>query len=160
MDAALLVEPPLTAADVARGVARLFWAAGAVAQGEFTLACGRRADLAVLWPSGELALVEIKVSAADLKGDAKWPDYLDWCDRFFWAVPPDLAPLLDAPGFAPGHAGLIVADRHGAALLRDAAAAPLPAARRKAMHLRFARVAAARLMCAADPSLALRDPAL
>ena len=152
--------PPPTAADLARGLGRLFWAAGAVVQGEFTLACGRRADLAVLWPSGELALVEIKVRAADLHADTKWPDYLDWCDRFFWAVPPHLAARLDAPGFAPGRAGLIVADRHGAVLVRDARATPLPAARRRAMQLRFARAAAARLMCAADPALAAGDAAL
>jgi hypothetical protein len=32
---------------------------------------------------GELTIVEIKVSKADLLGDQKWTDYLDYCDRFF-----------------------------------------------------------------------------
>lgn len=150
---ALAPDPPVTAADLARGVGRLFWAAGAVVQAEFTLACGRRADLAVLWPAGELGLVEIKVSAADLKGDAKWGDYLDWCDRFLWAVPPALVPLLAQEIFAPARCGLIVADRHGADLLRAPADHPLASARRRALHLRFARAAAARLMRAADPAL-------
>lgn len=153
MAAALDPDPPLTAAQLARGVGRLFWAVGAVVQAEFTLACGRRADLAVLWPSGEIGLVEIKVSAADLRGDSKWGDYLDWCDRFFWAVPPVLAPLLAQEAFAPARCGLIVADRHGADVLRSPADHPLAPARRRALHLRFARAAAARLMRAADPAL-------
>ena len=54
---------------------------------------GRRADLMAIGPKGELTIVEIKVSKADLLGDQKWTDYLEYCDRFFWAVPQALAPL-------------------------------------------------------------------
>ena len=46
-------------------------------------------------PKGGLTIVEIKVAKADLVGDGKWFDYLDYCDRFYWAVPPSLSGLLD-----------------------------------------------------------------
>jgi hypothetical protein len=104
-------------------------------------------------PKGGLTIVEIKVSRADLQGDGKWTDYLDYCDRFFWAVPASLAGLLEQERFQPGAAGLIVADRYDAAVVRDAALRPLAAARRKAELLRFARRAARRLSAQIDPSL-------
>ena len=83
----------------------------------------------------------IKVARADLVGDCKWTDYLDYCDRFFWAVPPDLAAICEGERFLPGEAGLIVADRYDAALVRDAEL------------LRFARRAARRLSVQIDPTL-------
>ena len=94
-----------------------------------------------------ITIVEIKVSRADLLGDCKWPDYLDYCDRFFWAVPAGfaLAPF-EQPCFHPGACGLLVADRDHAAIVRDAAIRKLPAARRKAETLRFASRAARRLV--------------
>ncbi len=45
----------------------------------------------------------------------------------------------------PAEAGLIVADGFNGAVLRDTAARPLAGARRKAVTLLFARLAAARL---------------
>lgn len=102
---------------------------------------------------GGLTIVEIKVSKADLIGDIKWTDYLDYCDHFFWAVPPQLAPILEEERYLPGDAGLIVADRYDAAVLRQAAYRPLAPARRKAELLRFARRAARRLSAQIDPSL-------
>jgi len=104
-------------------------------------------------PRGELTIVEIKVSRADLLGDQKWVDYLDYCDRFFWAVPQALAALLEDPRFMPGQAGLLVADRYDAAVIREPATRPLATARRKAETLRFARRAARRLSAQIDPSL-------
>ena len=57
----------------------------------------------------------------------------------------------------PGEAGLIVADRYDAAVVREAAHRPLAPARRKAELLRFARRAARRLSAQVDPSLGDAD---
>jgi hypothetical protein len=102
---------------------------------------------------GGLTIVEIKVAKSDLVGDSKWGDYLEYCDRFFWAVPPHLASLLNEQRYLPSEAGLIVADRYDAAVVRDAAHRPLAPARRKAELLHFARRAARRLSAQIDPSL-------
>ena len=120
---------------------------------EVPLPNGRRADLMAIDAKGGLTIVEIKVSRADLQGDGKWTDYLDYCDRFYWAVPATLAGLLENERFQPEAAGLIVADRYDAAVVREAAARPLAPARRKAELLRFARRAARRLSAQIDPSL-------
>lgn len=145
-------ESPI-AAEVARGVTRLFCRQDLFAICEMPLPNGRRADLMAIDARGGLTIVEIKVARADLLGDGKWLDYLDYCDRFYWAVPPTLARLLDEERYLPGEAGLIVADRYDAAIVRDAAHRPLAAARRKAEVLRFARRAARRLSAQIDPSL-------
>ena len=102
---------------------------------------------------GALTIVEIKVAKADLLGDSKWTDYLEYCDRFFWAVPPDLVSICNGERFLPNDAGLIVADRYDAELVREASHRPLAPARRKAELLRFARRAARRLSAQIDPSL-------
>lgn len=144
---------PPVAIEVARGVTRLFnrWDLFAIC--EVPLPNGRRADLMGIDPKGQLTIVEIKVSKADLTGDGKWTDYLDYCDRFFWAVPRHLSALLDEDRFLPDTAGVIVADRYDAAVLREAPHRPLAAARRKAELLRFARRAARRLSAQIDPTL-------
>jgi len=102
---------------------------------------------------GCLTIVEIKVARSDLLGDCKWTDYLDYCDRFYWAVPPTLAEILGDERFLPDNASLIVADRYDAALVREAAHRPLAPARRKSELLRFARRAARRLSQQIDPTL-------
>lgn len=140
------------APDVLRGVCRLFHHMGLATLAEVPLRNGRRADIVAVDAKGVLTIVEIKVSLADLKGDAKWPDYLDFCDRFFWAVSPAIpAALLDDEAFRPDLAGLIVADRFDATVLRDAATTPLSAARRRTEVLRFGRCAASRLLRQTDP---------
>jgi hypothetical protein len=153
-----LADGPPIAADVARGVSRLLFRADRMALCEVPLGNGRRADIMAIDGKGGIVIVEIKVSRADLLGDMKWPDYLDYCDRFYWAVPPgfDLSPF-DDPAFRPEVAGLIVADRYDAALLREAALRPMPAARRRAETLRFARRSARRMMAALDPGLDVVD---
>jgi hypothetical protein len=145
-------EPPI-AQDVARGVTRLLCRHDQFAICEMPLPNGRRADLMAIDAKGCLTIVEIKVARADLLGDSKWQDYLDYCDRFFWAVPPSLARILDEERYLPNAAGLIVADRYDAAVVRDAAVRPLAPARRKAEVLRFARRAARRLAAQIDPTL-------
>src|SRR5918997_4217496 len=98
---ACFADSPIAAQDVAR---------------EVPLPNGRRADMVAIDAKGVLTIVEIKVSRADLLGDHKWPDYLDYCDRFYWAVPAgfELAPF-EEPSFQPQCCGLIVADRYDAA---------------------------------------------
>ena len=160
MDAAAILPPcfadaPPIAADVARGVTRLFCRQDLFAICEVPLPNGRRADMMAIDAKGALTIVEIKVARADLVGDCKWTDYLDYCDRFFWAVPQALSLILDQDCFLPDRAGLIVADRYDAAIVRDAVHAPLAPARRKAELLRFARRAARRLSAQIDPTLGL-----
>ena len=145
-------EPPI-AADVARGVTRLFCRQDLFAVCEMPLPNGRRADLMAIDPKGEFTIVEIKVAKADLLGDGKWTDYLEYCDRFFWAVPPSLAHILEEDRYLPGAAGLIVADRYDAAIVRQPSHRPMAPARRKSELLRFARRAARRLSAQIDPSL-------
>ena len=146
-------DAPLIAAEVARGVTRLFCRSDLFAICEVPLPNGRRADMMAIDGKGALTIVEIKVAKADLLGDSKWTDYLQYCDRFFWAVPPDLAPICNGERFMPNEAGLIVADRYDAVLMREAVHRPLAPARRKAELLRFARRAARRLSAQIDPSM-------
>lgn len=151
-------DQPLVAQDVARGVTRLFFRQDLFALCEVPLPNGRRADMVALDARGILTIVEIKVSRADLLGDQKWTDYLEYCDRFFWAVPAGfpLAPF-EGDCLGPDCAGLIVADRYDAEVVRPAPVRPLVAARRKAETLRFARRAARRLAGDLDPGLAGLD---
>jgi hypothetical protein len=151
-------DAPLAAQDVARGVTRLFFRQDLFAMCEVPLPNGRRADMMAICGKGLLTIVEIKVSKADLMGDHKWPDYLDFCDRFFWAVPSGfgLEPFQEA-SFRPECCGLIVADRYDAAVVRDAPLRKLAGARRKAETLRFARRAARRLTGEVDSELLAFD---
>ena len=152
-DSPCFIDAPPIATDVARGVTRLLCRHDLFAICEMPLPNGRRADLMAIDAKGSLTIVEIKVARADLLGDGKWRDYLDYCDRFFWAVPPLLAHILEEERYLPGEAGLIVADRYDAAIVREAVHRPLAPARRKAEVLRFARRAARRLAAQIDPSL-------
>lgn len=143
---------PLIAGDVARGVTRLLLRHDYHAIAEMPLAGGRRADLMAIDARGRIIIVEIKVSRADLLGDAKWTEYLAHCDRFFWAVPAgfDLSPF-ESEGFLPGRAGLIVADRYDAAIVREAETVALAGATRRNCTLAFARRAARRVITLIDP---------
>ena len=135
-----------TALAVARGTARLLHAHGFTVVSELPLPSGRRADLVALDSSGEIWIVEIKSSLIDFQVDTKWPEYAEFCDRFFFAKPPELD-----PGIFPASEGLIVADAHEAALLRTADAHPLPGARRRALTLKLARLGADRVHTLMDP---------
>ncbi|MEM8825352.1 MAG: MmcB family DNA repair protein [Pseudomonadota bacterium] len=154
---ASLADPDsaLTAQDVARGIGRLFWHRRLTVLSEVMLPGGRRVDLMALSDDGHIAIVEIKVAVADLRGDTKWTGYLPWCDRFYWGIPAGFdAALLDQERFQPGDCGLLVADRFEAAELRQAADDRLSPARRKRVTALFARTAASRLMRLNDPVLA------
>ena len=143
-----------TAADVARGVSRLLMQEGFSPILEFSLANGRRLDVAALGADGTVVGVEIKVALADLRCDLKWPEYLEFCELFYFAIPPDFPDEV-----VPEGTGLIVADRYGGAIVRPALPTVLHASRRKAVTLRFAKVAAERLALALDLALDSRQTA-
>jgi hypothetical protein len=136
-----------TAAAVQRGVCRMLRTAGFASLTEFPLATGRRADVIAINLKGRIFIVEIKSSPADYRSDGKWPEYWSFCDRLYFAVPPELPRELIAP-----EAGLIVADAWGAEILRHPPDRPLAPARRKAVTLGFARAAALRLHSVHDPN--------
>ena len=135
-----------TALLVQRGVCRLLRAAGFATLTEFTLATGRRADVIALNPSGLIWIVEIKSSLEDFRADSKWPEYRDYCDRLFFAIPQAME-----QDIIPAESGLIVADGWGADILRHPPETPLHASRRKAVTLAFGRAAALRLHGLYDP---------
>lgn len=131
---------------LARGVTRHLQSYGFVSLQEFSPTRGLRADVMALGPRGEFWLVECKSSRVDFQTDRKWLGYLDWCDRYFWAVD-DVFPT----ELLPEDSGLIIADGFDAEIIRDGEVRPLAAARRKALMLRFATAAARRLQRWTDP---------
>ena len=136
-----------TALAVARGTQRLLLTLGLSCVAELPLVSGRRADLVGLGGDGEIWIVEIKSSAADLRADQKWNDYRSHCDRLFFATTREVPCEL-----FPRDAGLIVADAYGAWIIGEAPEHRLPAATRRSMTLAFARAAALRLSALADPA--------
>jgi hypothetical protein len=129
------------ATGIGRGVARLLRNMDADCLFEFKLRARRRADVIGLGRDGAFTIVEIKSSTADFRADGKWPDYTGFCDRFYFAVPPDFPVRI-----LPEDCGVIVADGYGGEVIRPAPEMPLNAARRRALTLLFARTAATRLM--------------
>lgn len=136
-----------TALRVQRGVMRLLRETYDMAcYAEVTLRSGRRADVLGVGPKGEIWIVEIKSSLLDFQVDKKWHEYREFSDRFFFAKPPEL----DA-GIFPQSEGLIVADGHDGAILRDSPDTPMAPARRKALMLKLARLGADRIHVLMDP---------
>lgn len=139
---------------ITRGACRTLSDMGFSVLTEFRLGSGRRADVTGLNAKGMMVIVEVKSSLADYRADAKWPEYLPYCDSFYFAVADGFPrQILSRPEAMPEVCGLIVADRFGGAVLRHAAERKMNAARRRAELLRFARKAAARWQRAADPSI-------
>jgi hypothetical protein len=125
---------------------RLLESLGHAVLAEFPLRSGRRADILSVGEKGEIWIVEVKSGVPDFRSDHKWQDYLEWCDRFFFAVGPEFpADIL------PSTAGLFISDEYGAVLAREPGTYPLAGARRKALTLRFAHLAARRLSGRYDP---------
>jgi hypothetical protein len=146
---------PHTAQGLTRGIGRLFARNGIWCLPEMPLRCGRRADLMGLDEKGRVVIVEIKVSRADLLGDAKWTDYLDYCDRFFWCLPPRLdRACLETEAFLPGRCGVILADSYDAEIVRPAPLLQLAPARRKVEVERLARASLRRVVTSTDPHTA------
>lgn len=139
---------PETTRRVTRGAARLFEDLGCAVVTEFPLANGRRADVAALAVDGRITLVEVKSGIPDFRADSKWHEYLDFCDAFYFAVAPEFPRELLPDS---GTCGIVIADAWEAAILRQAPARTLAAARRKAVTIRLARLAAVRLRAMTDP---------
>ena len=136
-----------TALRLQRGVMRMLREVHDMAcYAEVTLRSGRRADVLGVGPKGEVWIVEIKSSLIDFQVDKKWPEYREFSDKFFFAKPPEL----DGAIF-PESEGLIVADGHDGAILRDSPNTPLNPARRKALMLKLARLGADRIHLLMDP---------
>jgi len=132
---------PETTAAVTRGAARLLLDIGYAPLAEVTLPNGRRADLMALGRKGQICIVEVKSSVEDYRTDQKWGEYAPYCDAFYFAVPPHFPREV-----LPIGPGLIVADGFGGAVLIEAPLTPLVTARRKALTLGFARLAAMRAL--------------
>ncbi|EPX82037.1 Transcription elongation factor [Salipiger mucosus DSM 16094] len=135
---------------LARGVCRHLAGHGFAVVEEFVPERGKRVDVMALGAKGEIWVVECKSSRADFTSDGKWQGYLDWCDRYFWAVdeqfPTDLL---------PEGTGLIIADAYDAEILRMGPETKLAGARRNALIRRFAQHAARRLQALRDPEARL-----
>ena len=130
---------PAVTLEVTRGAARLLVGLGFAPLAEVCLPNGRRADLMALGPKGEIVIVEVKSSVEDYRVDRKWGEYAPFCERFYFAVSPEFPRQILAEG-----PGLIVADSFGGAVLTESPHIPLAPARRKALTLAFARLAAMR----------------
>ncbi len=131
---------------LARGVARYLRSLGYASLEEFVPIRGLRVDVMALGPKGEIWVIECKSSRADFQTDSKWQGYLEWGDRYFWAVdmefPTDLL---------PDGTGLIIADSYDAEIIRMPDEEKLAAARRRKLTLKFARDTARRLQSLRDP---------
>ncbi len=135
---------------LARGVCRHLLGHDFVTVEELVPAPGLRVDVMALGPRGEIWVIECKSSRTDFTSDRKWQGYLDWCDRYFWAVDEAFPTEI-----LPEGTGLIVADAYDAEILRMAPEDKLAPARRKKVMQMFARHAALRWQAARDPELSL-----
>jgi hypothetical protein len=136
------------AAEIARGTTRFLSRLGYSCLSEFALPSGQRADIAAVSRSGKILIVEIKSCLNDFRTDQKWTGYREYCDELYFAV------KIDFPAeVLPEDAGLILADKYSADIVRPAPETPLAAARRKVLTLRFARASAQRLSGILDPAL-------
>jgi hypothetical protein len=146
--AALPLSGDAIAAGIWRGAARRLVDEGHAVLAELPLGNGRRADLVAIDRAATITIVEVKSGRADFLADRKWQAYLGFCDRFYFAIDRDFPAALLPPG-----EGLIVADRFAGEIVREAPLRPLDAARRKAVLLRFARLAATRLHALSNPGV-------
>ena len=131
---------------LARGVCRHLRTHDFVSVEELVPTSGLRVDVMGLGPKGEIWIIECKSSRADYLSDKKWEGYLEWCDRFFWAVDTDFPTEL-----LPDDTGLILADGYGAEIVKMSPEEKLAPTRRKVMVQKFARHAAMRAHAARDP---------
>ncbi len=135
---------------LARGVARHLSGHGFVSIEEFVPARGLRVDVMGLGPKGEVWIVECKSSRADFQSDNKWHGYLEWCDRYFWAVDTDFPSDL-----LPEDTGLMIADAYDAEIIRMAPEESLASSRRNVLIRKFATHAARRLQAVRDPGFSV-----
>lgn len=128
------------AQQICAGTLRCFAERDFFGASEVTLANRRRADILTVGPKGEIAIAEIKSSMEDFRSDTKWHEYIPYCDKYYFAVSQTF-PI----EILPEYTGLIIADAFGGDIVRPAEEHRLPAARRKALTLKVARLASMRL---------------
>tara|TARA_B100001250_G_scaffold408991_1_gene432412 strand:+ start:730 stop:1164 length:435 start_codon:yes stop_codon:yes gene_type:complete len=133
---------------IARGVMRHFSQIGLSSLSEFSPARGLRVDIITLGMANEIWIVECKSCQSDFKSDKKWQNYLDWCDRYFWAVDANF-PI----DILPPDTGVIIADAYDASILREAPLNKLSAARQKKIIKSIAKSACNRLLTHTDPKI-------
>ena len=133
---------------ISRGVMRHFAQIGLSSLSEFSPTRGLRVDIVALGPSDEIWIVECKSGKNDFKSDNKWHNYLDWCDRYFWAVAAEF-PI----DILPSDTGLIIADPYDASILREAPLNKISVARRKKLIKSIAKSACNRLLVHTDPKM-------
>ncbi len=133
---------------LARGVCRHLVSHDFVSVEELIPSPGLRVDVMALGPKGEIWIIECKSSRVDFMSDSKWQGYLEWCDRYFWAVDQDFP-----TDILPDGTGLIIADGYDAEIIRMGPEDKLAPARRKVMVQKFARHAAIRWHGARDPGV-------
>ena len=133
---------------ISRGVMRHFAQIGLSSLSEFSPTRGLRVDIVALGPSDEIWIVECKSGKNDFKSDNKWHNYLDWCDRYFWAVAAEF-PI----DILPCDTGLIIADPYDASILREAPLNKVSVARRKKLIKSIAKSACNRLLVHIDPKM-------
>jgi hypothetical protein len=141
-----IADRPETTIAVRREAARLCRHLGWAPLHEVALPNGRRADILALCADGDFVIVEVKSGAADFLADTKWREYRDFADALYFAVDADFPRAL-----LPDDVGVIVTAEREAALLRAAPAHRMAGARRRALLLRFAALAACRLENLRDP---------
>ena len=133
---------------IARGAMRHFDQIGLSSLSEFSPIKGLRVDIITLGMSNEIWIIECKSGQSDFKSDRKWHNYLDWCDRYFWAVdanfPIDILPI---------NTGIIIADAYDASILREAPLNKLSPARQKKVIKSIAKSACNRLLTHIDPKI-------
>ena len=133
---------------LARGVCRHLLSHDFVSVEEFVPERGKRLDVIAVGPRGEIWVIECKSSRVDYQSDRKWQGYLEWCDRYFWAVDQDFPTDL-----LPEGTGLIIADAYSAEIIRMGPEHKLAGARRGVLMRKIARDAARRLHGLRDPRL-------
>jgi hypothetical protein len=126
--------------SLARGVARHFSSLGWVSIEELAPVRGLRVDVMALGPKDEIWVIECKSNLADFRSDRKWGRYLEWCDRFFWAVDTRF-PIDELPKIT----GLMIGDAYNSEIIRMGPETKMASSRRKGIVHKFAVNAARRL---------------
>lgn len=142
------LPPPKPGVLLARGTLRYLRSINFLGLEEFVPKPGRRVDIIAIGPKSEIWIIECKSSREDFNSDNKWQEYLEWCDKYFWAVPNDFPTEI-----LPPDTGLIFADPYGAEMITDSPHKPLSPARRKKLLLKVARNSLERLSRFTDPRI-------
>lgn len=144
----------LTADRITTAIARMINERGESCLREFTLKSGRRVDIIALGRDGIITVIEVKSSRQDFQSDRKWPEYLEWADRFYFAVAEDF-PREILPG--PDQCGIIVTDGFDCLSVQDAPLTKMNAQRRNHLTRRLANTAMRRLEFGTDPELEAQE---